>query len=94
MGLDLFCNYIGNSKEVILDIIKEKVDKIVHESMNGFEEEKIAEYVEKTNKDFEEKFRKEDVQFTVTKEGNAAFIVDIQIPAGTEHFDTLVEIND
>ena len=42
----------------------------------------------------EDKFRKEDVQFTVTKEGNAAFIVDIQIPAGTEHFDTLVEIND
>ena len=45
-------------------------------------------------KSFADKFESEDVDFTIVGEGDPFFVVDIQIPAGTGHFDTLVGVYD
>jgi SpoIID/LytB domain protein len=58
-------------------------------------EEDYSQYsseVNLTKNDFETAFRKDAAVFTITEDGNPAFVVDIQIPAGSEHFDTLIEI--
>ena len=92
MNLNYYCNYIGRDKDEVELSIKTKIEEIINEKMNGFTEAEIEKYIDLTKNDFETAFRKDEAVFTITEEGNPAFVVDIQIPAGSEHFDTLIEI--
>lgn len=92
LDFDYYCNFIGASREEIIDTINKKIETIISEKMNGFDEKEIEKYIEITQNSFAEKFDKGDIMYTVTQEGKPAFVVDIQIPAGSEHFDTIVEL--
>ncbi len=94
MDLDFFCNFIGLSKPVVQFSIETNIEKMVREEMKSFDEEEIKTYVDLSKKSFADKFESEDVDFTIVGEGDPFFVVDIQIPAGTGHFDTLVGVYD
>ncbi len=92
MNLDYFCNYIGREKEEVETFVTASIEEIINAEMNGISAEEIKKYIDLTKNDFETAFKKGEAVFTITEEGNPAFVVDIQIPAGSEHFDTLIEI--
>ncbi len=92
MNLDYFCHYIGREKDEVESSVIAKVEEIINAEMNGFTATEIEKYIDLTKTDFETSFRKGEAVFTIKQDGTPAFIVDIQIPAGTEHFDTLIEL--
>jgi hypothetical protein len=92
MDFEYYCNYIGREKEEIESSIINKIEEIINTEMNGFDENEIKTYIDLTTSSFKNAFKNGNVVYTVTEEGKPAFVIDIQIPAGTGHFDRLIEI--
>ncbi len=92
LDFDYFCNYIGREKDEVESSVIKKIEEIFKAEMNEFDAKEIESYLNSTKSSFEEAFNNGKILFTITEDRNPAFVVDIQTPAGTGHFDTLIEI--
>ena len=92
MDFDYYCNYIGMERDDVESSVIKKIEELYNTEMSDFDESEINTYIDSTKSTFKDAFEKGDIVYTVTEKGKPAFVVDIQIPAGTGHFDTLIEI--